>query len=330
VARVGLVLGAGGVTGGAFHAGALAALEEATGWDPRQADVVIGTSAGSVLGASLRAGLGAADMAARAEGRRVSAGGRRLLEMAGRPPAPPSPDPVPGPPQWGPPAAPGVLLHAALRPWTVRPASVIAGLLPEGHNPTTDISAGVDGMLGGRWPDRALWVTAVDLETGRLTVFGKRGAPPAPPGQAVAASCAIPGFFAPVTIDGRRYVDGGTHSLTNISQMAGMGLDLVVVSSPMSQSPGGLGDYQAAGRRAALVPPLRRMARAQLAVEAAYLRMRGVPVLGLQPTVADRAAMGANFMSWRKRGDVARQVRESTLHRLRRSRREELALLRHG
>jgi NTE family protein len=62
--RVGLVLGAGGVAGGAFHAGVLAAVEEATGWDPRRAAVVVGTSAGSITGTSLRAGLSAADLLA--------------------------------------------------------------------------------------------------------------------------------------------------------------------------------------------------------------------------------------------------------------------------
>ena len=65
--RVGLVLGAGGVAGGAFHAGVLAALHEATGWDPRHAGVLVGTSAGSIAAASLRAGLSCADMLARAQ-----------------------------------------------------------------------------------------------------------------------------------------------------------------------------------------------------------------------------------------------------------------------
>ena len=79
VARIGLVLGAGGVTGGAFHAGVLAALAEGTGWDPRRAEIVVGTSAGSVTAAALRAGLPAADLAARAEGRPLSAEGARIL-----------------------------------------------------------------------------------------------------------------------------------------------------------------------------------------------------------------------------------------------------------
>jgi predicted acylesterase/phospholipase RssA len=51
---IGLVLGAGGMSGQAYHAGALAALAHDTGWDPRTADVVVGTSAGAVTGALLR------------------------------------------------------------------------------------------------------------------------------------------------------------------------------------------------------------------------------------------------------------------------------------
>ncbi|MDQ1402821.1 MAG: hypothetical protein QOG03_1137, partial [Actinomycetota bacterium] len=66
------MLGAGGVAGGAFHAGVLAALADVTGWDPRRAAIVVGTSAGSVAGSSLRAGLAAADMLARATDRPLS------------------------------------------------------------------------------------------------------------------------------------------------------------------------------------------------------------------------------------------------------------------
>ena len=51
MARVGLVLGAGGIVGQAYHAGVLAAIELDLGWDPREADVIVGTSAGSVVGA---------------------------------------------------------------------------------------------------------------------------------------------------------------------------------------------------------------------------------------------------------------------------------------
>src|SRR4051812_8558232 len=72
VPRVALVLGAGGVTGGAFHAGVLSALVDATSWDPRDAELIVGTSAGSATGGALRAGLSARDMAARARGEALS------------------------------------------------------------------------------------------------------------------------------------------------------------------------------------------------------------------------------------------------------------------
>ena len=62
--RIGLVLGAGGVVGHAFHAGVLSALAEATDWDARNAELIVGTSAGSVVGSVLRAGLAPADLAA--------------------------------------------------------------------------------------------------------------------------------------------------------------------------------------------------------------------------------------------------------------------------
>jgi len=64
----------------AFHAGMLAALAEVTGWDPREAEVVVGTSAGSVVGALLRAGMSAEDHYARLTGAPLSAAGARLVE----------------------------------------------------------------------------------------------------------------------------------------------------------------------------------------------------------------------------------------------------------
>ena len=59
---IGLVLGAGGVVGGAYHAAALAALENATGWDARTADLIVGTSAGAGVAAGLRAGIKASEV----------------------------------------------------------------------------------------------------------------------------------------------------------------------------------------------------------------------------------------------------------------------------
>ena len=83
VPRVGLVLGAGGIVGQAYHAGVLAALEVDLGWDARSADVIVGTSAGSVMGTALRMGLAATDLAAWAVGAEPSAVDRPSTDPAG-------------------------------------------------------------------------------------------------------------------------------------------------------------------------------------------------------------------------------------------------------
>ena len=85
-----------------------------------------------------------------------------------------------------------------------------------------------------RWPAEPLWICALRLSDGARVVFGRDAAPEPDVGTAVEASSAIPGFFAPVVIDGERYVDGGAHSPTNADLVARIGLDLVIVVSPMS------------------------------------------------------------------------------------------------
>jgi NTE family protein len=309
VARIGLVLGAGGVTGGAFHAGVLAALAEGTGWDPRSAETVVGTSAGSVTAAVLRAGLPAHDLAARAEGRPLSAEGVRVLAGAAPTMFPPSPGRSPG--NRSGPAAPRALLAAARRPWTIRPAALIAALLPEGVIPTTTIEEGVGAMFGARWPQRSLWLCAVRLDDGALVVFGREGSPAARVGEAVAASCAIPAYFSPVLVGGVRYVDGGAFSMTNLGLLAGSGLDLVIVSAPMSK----------AGRRISTMGGslVREAGRAQLDREAVRVRRRGTPVIAFQPTADDQSVMGLNAMDPRRRAAVVRQAHSSTLRRLERN-----------
>jgi NTE family protein len=92
MARIGLVLGAGGATGHAFHIGVLSALEEATGWDPRTADVIVGTSAGAIIGALLRGGLSPRDLAARALGEPLSDEGTAIAAILGKPEPPPAAD----------------------------------------------------------------------------------------------------------------------------------------------------------------------------------------------------------------------------------------------
>jgi NTE family protein len=324
--RVALVLGAGGVAGIAFHAGVLAALVESMGWDPRRADLVVGTSAGSVTAAGLRAGLSATDIYARTRGEPLSAEGAALMARA---------DAAVGARAVGPPvgrfhpvpAAPGVLWAAGRRPGRVRLGALMAGLVPAGRVPTTPIAAAVDALGVGGWPTRPTWVCALRLHDGALVVFGRTGAPAATLGQAVAASCAIPGFFAPVEIAGVRYVDGGAHSTTNLGELRRERFDLVVVSAPMAR----------AGSRSVLVPPVlpaalgavgRELNRLQLGVEARQVRAGGTPVVAFSPTPEDRSAIGLNPMDERRRAPVARQARDSALRRLDRPEvRDQLAAL---
>jgi NTE family protein len=305
--RVGLVLGAGGATGGAFHAGVLAAIEGGAGWDPRRADIILGTSAGSVTAAMLRAGFRGGDLAARLQGRPLSAEGAARLRAAGLGPVAPAPARPPAGRSWLGPSAPAVLMAAARRPWAVRPMSVVAGLIPEGRVGTAMISDSVGALLGDRWPDRPMWIAAVHLEEARLVLFGRPGAPSARPAEAVAASCAVPGWFRPVRIGPDRYVDGGVHSLTNLIELSRSDLDVVVVSAPMGRA--GRHGYHGAVRHAA---------RAQLAAEAAVLRRQGVTVVAFQPTTADQAVMGPDPMDARRRGAIVAQVKESVLGRLER------------
>ena len=313
--RIGLVLGAGGVVGGAFHAGVLAAIEHATGWDPRGADVVVGTSAGSISGSMLRAGVSAQDLLARAQGRPLSAAGQRLLAPAGVPFSPPSSS-GPGVARSAGDIA-AILLRAAARPFSARPVALIAGLLPEGTIGTDEIAFGVAAVMRSPWPSDPLYVCAVRRRDGRRVVFGRDRVAPLP--LAVSASCAIPGFFRSVEIDGDEYIDGGVHSPTNADLLrdwpsdgpagstgsASGPLDLVIVSSPMS--------IRGSGLRSVVDQPIRRWARTLLDLELLKLRRRGIPTLALQPAVEDLAFIGPDAMDVERRGIAAARAFTATL-----------------
>jgi NTE family protein len=303
--QIGIVLGAGGVLGGAYHAGALAALEEVTGFDARRAQLLVGTSAGSIAVTSLRAGVPPHDHLNRVLGRRLSPEGEALVAQAG----------AGQPPEWddeplfrlGLPANPVLAARAWLRTGGPRPGVALAGVLPAGSRSTEIISTPLDRMHRGRWPDAPVWIVALRLRDGARVVMGRDPVPGATIGLAAAASSAIPGFFRPVEIDGERYVDGGTHSPTNADLCAGLGLDLVVVVSPMSGTAGVLRRQFGRGRIL--------HARA-LAQEVAAVRRNGTPVLTIQPTPADRALVGGNPMDPSRRATVGRGALASVRDRL--------------
>jgi len=311
--RIGLVLGGGGVVGQAYHGAVLAGLEEATGWDPREAEVVVGTSAGSASGAELRAGLPAGDMAARRAGTPFSDEGEQLLVGLGPPPQI-RPAEVEVDVDRARAAFRRLVARSFVEPGGVRPGVLTSVAMSPGRISAAWLTRQVEWLNGGTgWPDRAFWCCAVDLDDGTRAVFGRPGEPEAQPGRAVAASCAIPGVFAPVEIGGRLYIDGGGWSPTNADVLAGHGLDLVIIVSPMSAVPAA-----ALERRDREV---RRACRRMLMSEAAAVRSSGTAVAVIEPTGADLAVMGRliglDVLDEGRCDAVVRQVTASTIQRAR-------------
>lgn len=287
--RVGLVLGAGGVVGQAYHAGVLAVLEHDLGFDPRRAEVVVGTSAGSITGTLLRLGVSAEDLAAWTVKAPLSGEGEVIRSVA----ATPVPDLAPFRPLSllrRPMRPPGrrMIQRALTRPLTFRPLAAGMALLPAGRHDIVGQLAAMRELEREDWPEPGLWICAVRRRDGRRVVFGRPGSRQVPVHLAVAASCAVPGYFAPVEIDGRSYVDGGVHSPTNAAVLRGCGLDLVIVIAPMSGIPGWFPDIYAAARRHSS----RILAREIRALERA-----GIRTVVFTPGAAEQRVMGNDMMS---------------------------------
>lgn len=277
----GLVIGAGGVTGLAWSCGTLAALEEATGWDPRSAQVLVGTSQGSLLAALLAAGIGTDDLV-RWYRKELPARHPLRARAERRPPvARPRGLPRPSSP---------ALLTRAFGTARITPIAALSGLLPAGTGSLEAFLAPLAAAAGTEgWVDHpATWVAAVDYDSGRRVGFGAPGQPRPPVLEAVRASCAVPGGFPPVRIGGRRYIDGAAHSTTNADLVADADLDEVVVLAPMA----GGGPVPRSGG-ATVEAVLRVVAERQLQKECAQLAATGVVVRVLRPTRADREVMTA-------------------------------------
>jgi NTE family protein len=334
--RVGLVLGAGGVLGGAWLTGGLHALAEETDWDPGSADFIVGTSAGSMIGALAAAGVPPWFMVAHSAGE--SFGG--VMAADGTPAA--EADRAAGAVfrlhRGLPPIGPGSLrmaLTALRNPLGHTPLQMMAGWLPAGLVSTDSLRELVRRAIPGRWVEHPnYWAVACDYGSGRRVAFGRLDAPNAEIAEAVAASCAIPGFYRPVRIDNRRYVDGGVCSASNLDLVAGRGLDLVICLNPLSSGTQLESGISAGphGRLGPLDPrdwlgALSRQANGRrLAHEADKVRRFGAEVLLVEPTPADHAAMGHNLMSASRRQQVIATATHTVREQLQRP--EVKALLR--
>ena len=314
---LGLVLGAGGTVGLAYHAGVLRALELQAGIVPDEADLIVGTSAGSVAAAYMRSGWSTEELWQVAQGTHPSLDGLSAEELDAR--------------------ARGILAPAFTDPLTLARRLVgsayVAGRsfvrVPAPFLKVPDalqraFPGGVFEMAEGRrrfaeelpaaWPDKALWLCCVDIGTGRRVVLGRPGRAANEHGTAslqaaVAASCAIPGLYPPVRVGSRTYVDGGIHSTTNLDLAARAGCSLIICAAPMAYDTGG-------SLPAPWTQLVRRIPARMLVDEMDDARRAGAEVLLIRPSATELRIHGMNLM---RRGGwdlVAKAAYESACRQL--------------
>ncbi len=312
--KVGLVLGGGGILGGAWLIGSLYALAERTGWDLSAASHIVGTSAGSVIGALIAERMppwfivhhqrgGDVEGMTDAVGRPIEAadeGSRRLITWSGQ-----VPRPVLG--------SPKLALCSALRPWRYPPTALLTGWVGRGFLQTEEIGRIVRTVVPDGWSSHPnLWIVTLDYSTGKRAVFGRDGAPATDLWRAVEASCAIPGLYRPMRIDGRLYVDGGVWSPSNLDLLSEADVDTVVALNPMSSIQPGL--------PTTIVERVERRVRSamgrRLGREARRLKEKGVRLLLIQPGSDDLDAMGINLMDPNRRVQVLETAIQTTSARL--------------
>jgi len=262
VAGRALVLGGGGVTGVAWELGILAGLAEA-GIDLSNADLIVGTSAGSVVAAQITTGDSLGSLYERqltGFGAEVTTRLRigTILKLAwatvgtrdaqkGR-------------------ARVGAMALAARTPPEAERRAIVAARLPV-HE----------------WPHRKVLITAVAADDGEFVAFDRESE--AALVDAVGASCAVPGVWPPVTVNGRRYVDGGMRSPANVDLAAGY--DRVVVLAPITR---GFGRGTGVAAQVAALP-------------------KGTRAVVVAPDRAARTAIGRNVLDPAHRAPAARAGR---------------------
>ena len=274
-----LVLGGGGPVGIAWESGLIAGMAQA-GVDLGKADFIVGTSAGSFVGARLAMGAEAAKIAdpilaeaeraasaPRAEGRERRPADltflmQKMAEAQGSLRNP-------------------VEVRAEIGEW-----ALAAETMSE-DDFIASFGRSFASLPEGYWPERGYACTAVDAETGAFQLWTKDSGVGVT--RAVASSCSVPGVYPPVTIAGRRYIDGGMRSGTNADVATGHELVVLVVV-----------------RLAAAAGPAAERIAARLDDEVRTLRDGGAEVLVIGPDEASQAAFGPNLMDFRRRPDAVR------------------------
>jgi NTE family protein len=225
-----LVLGGGGITGIAWEVGVLQGLRQA-GIDLTGADLIVGTSAGSIVGTMVASGLDLDTAVASQRADDEQKPSKIDIGLAMR--------------------AFGLLRDRSLDPQEARAKVGALAMSAELGDPERQVKWFAARMPRQGWPQRRLIITGVDAETGEFVAWDRDSG--APLVRAIAASCAVPCVFPPVAINGRHYIDGGVRSGTNADLAAGA--SEIVVIAPMADSPIGTlpGELDALRENASLV-----------------------------------------------------------------------------
>ena len=265
-----LVLGGGGVTGIAWEIGLLAGLREA-GLDLSAAELLVGTSAGAAVAAQLASDIPLATLFE--------------LQLTG------SAQEIP--------ARLGPALLARFV-WNMLTQRELAGygramgrvaLSARTVDEAERLAAIASRLPSHEWPERLVRITAVNALSGAFRVFERADGVALV--DAVAASCAVPGVWPPVSIGGERWIDGGMRSAVNADLAAGRAR--VVILAPIT---GGGGAVPTVGRQ----------------VEA--LRAAGSAVVLVSPDRAARSQMGRNVLDPSKRAAAAEAGKLQALREL--------------
>jgi NTE family protein len=272
-----LVLGGGGPVGIAWESGLIAGLAQG-GVNLGAADFTMGTSAGSFVGARLALGADPATLADPIIADQIPGEGQRSSERA----------------------APADLtrlmqLMGEVHSGTRNPAEVraeigawaLAAETPSEEAFIESFGRSFSTLSPDAWPERGFACTAVDAETGAFTMWTKDSGVGVV--RAVASSCSVPGVYPPVTLNGRRYIDGGMRSATNADMAAGHEL-VVVIALRLGAGGGVIGERIAA----------------QFDEEIETLKGGGATVLTITPDEASLEAFGLNLMDFRKRPGAAK------------------------
>jgi NTE family protein len=198
----------------------------------------------------------------------------------------------------------GPLRSWCRRPWSVNPAALLAAMTSNGRHDLTAHTANFDHLLP-EWPAAPLWLCAVDQDSHERVVFGRDRHPR--PSVAIAASCAVPGYFSPVVVGDERFLDGGIHSTTNADVLVERSVDHVIVVAPLAGR---------ARRPIGIEPAVRTLARRALARELVSLRARDIPITLIEPNGEVTPHLGLDFVSRRGVREVVRHAFLDTGHQL--------------